>query len=89
VTADGQLVRASDTKNTDLFWGLRGGGGNFGVVTSFEFNLYPIGPEIIGGAMAWPIDEAPRVLQAFRVMMADAAPELTVVAALRKAPPAA
>jgi FAD/FMN-containing dehydrogenase len=88
VTAEGRLVRASETENADLFWGLRGGGGNFGVVTSFEFNLYPVGPDIVGGAIAWPIEDAPRVLQQFRALMADAPPELTVVAALRPAPPA-
>src|SRR5688572_21802959 len=53
VTADGRVVRANEKENTDLFWGLRGGGGNFGVVTSFEYKLYPIGPEIIAGAIAW------------------------------------
>ena len=88
VTADGRLVRASPHENPDLFWGLRGGGGNFGVVTSFEFELYPVGPEIVGGAIAWPIEEAPRVLERFRTLMAEAPPELTVVAGLRQAPPA-
>jgi FAD/FMN-containing dehydrogenase len=88
VTADGRFVRASEKEHADLFWGLRGGGGNFGVVTSFEFNLFPVGPEIVGGAIAWPIAEAPRVLSQFRALMADAPPELTVVAGLRKAPPA-
>ena len=88
VTADGSLVRASDSENPDLFWGLRGGGGNFGIVTSFEFELNAIGPEILGGAIAWPASEAPRVLERFRELMTQAPPELTVVAALRKAPPA-
>ena len=53
VTADGTIVRASENENSDLFWGLRGGGGNFGVVTSFEYKLHQVGPEIIGGAIAW------------------------------------
>jgi FAD/FMN-containing dehydrogenase len=88
VTADGRLVRASESENPDLFWGLRGGGGNFGIVTSFEFELNAVGPEILGGAMAWPAAEAPRVLDLFRELTTNAPPELTVVAGLRKAPPA-
>jgi FAD/FMN-containing dehydrogenase len=88
VTADGRVVRANEKENPDLFWGLRGGGGNFGIVTSFEFELNAVGPEILGGAIAWPATEAPRVLELFRILMADAPPELTCVAALRKAPPA-
>ena len=55
VTADGRLVRASLEENADLFWGLRGGGGNFGVVTGFDYALYPVGPEIVGGMVAWPL----------------------------------
>ena len=88
VTADGRVARASEKENPDLFWGLRGGGGNFGIVTSFEFELNAVGPEILGGAIAWPATEAPKVLELFRTLMADAPPELTCVAALRKAPPA-
>ena len=88
VTADGRLVRASETENADLLWGLRGGGGNFGVVTSFEYELNAVGPEIVGGAIAWPAEEAPQVLDLFRATMAQAPPELICVAGLRKAPPA-
>ncbi|MFY0990583.1 FAD-binding protein [Halomonas sp. C05BenzN] len=66
VTADGQLVHASDDENPDLFWGLRGGGGNFGVVTGFDYRLYPVGPEIVGGLVAWPASEAPAVLEHYR-----------------------
>ena len=88
VTADARVVRADDKENADLFWGLRGGGGNFGIVTSFEFELNPVGPEILGGAIAWPATEASTVLELFRTLMMDAPPELTCVAALRKAPPA-
>ena len=88
VLADGYPVRASESENTDLFWGLRGGGGNFGVVTSFEYELSPVGPEILGGAIAWPIKEATRVLELFRQLTAEAPPELACVAGLRKAPPA-
>ena len=88
VTADGTIVRASENENSDLFWGLRGGGGNFGVVTSFEYKLHPVGPEIIGGAIAWRAEEAERVLDLYRSIVTDAPPELTCVAGLRIAPPA-
>jgi FAD/FMN-containing dehydrogenase len=88
VTADGRVVRASENENADLFWGLRGGGGNFGVVTSFEYKLYPVGPEVIAGAIAWRGESASEVLEMFRSLTAQAAPELTCVAALRIAPPA-
>lgn len=88
VTADGRLVRASELENADLFWGLRGGGGNFGVATGFEYRLNPIGPDIYGGAIAWRAEEAPRVLEAFRKITLDAPPEFQCVAVLRKAPPA-
>ena len=88
VTADGRMVRANETENPDLFWALRGGGGNFGVVTSFEFELERVGPEIFGGAIAWPAERASQVLELFRSIMASAPPELTCVAGLRKAPPA-
>jgi len=86
VTADGRLVHASEEENADLFWGLRGGGGNFGVVTGVEYVLYPVGPEIYGGAVAWRADEAPRVLEMFREAAAEAPPELTLVAAMRGSP---
>ena len=88
VTADGKLVRASQTENADLFWGLRGGGGNFGIVTNFEYDLHPVGREIIGGAVAWRADDAAGVLDLFREITAEAPAELTCVAVLRKAPPA-
>ncbi|MEO5988515.1 MAG: FAD-binding oxidoreductase [Candidatus Eisenbacteria bacterium] len=88
VTADGRVVRASTAENADLFWGLRGGGGNFGVVTDIELALFPVGPEIVGGAIAWPGEDAPAVLERFRELTRDAPPELACVAALRIAPPA-
>ncbi len=88
VTADGDVVRASETENPDLFWGLRGGGGNFGVVTDFDYELYPVGPQILGGALAWRGEDAPAVLERYRLLMEDAPPEMTCVAVLRKAPPA-
>jgi FAD/FMN-containing dehydrogenase len=88
VTADVRLVRASSDENADLFWGLRGGGGNFGVVTGIDYALYPVGPEIVGGAVAWPASEAPKVLELYRTLAKKAPPELTLVALMRPAPPA-
>ncbi len=88
VTADGRAIRASEREHSDLFWGLRGGGGNFGVATSFEYALHPVGPDIIGGAIAWRGEDAGRVLEMYRTLVADAPPELTCVAGLRLAPPA-
>jgi FAD/FMN-containing dehydrogenase len=88
VTADAQLVRASNDQNEDLFWGLRGGGGNFGVVTGIDYRLHPVGPEIVGGAVAWPASEAPRVLELYRTLAEQAPPELTLVVFMRPAPPA-
>jgi FAD/FMN-containing dehydrogenase len=88
VTADGRLVRASGDENADLFWGLRGGGGNFGVVTGIDYVLYPVGPEIVGGLVAWPASEAPKVLELYRTLSEQASPELTLVALMRPAPPA-
>jgi hypothetical protein len=88
VTADGHLVLASNDENADLFWGLRGGGGNFGVVTSIDYNLYPVGPEIVGGLVAWPRGEISKVLGFFRAFAKDAPPELTLAAVIRPAPPA-
>jgi FAD/FMN-containing dehydrogenase len=88
VTADGRVVRASERENADLFWALRGGGGNFGAVTGFEYKLHPVGRELIAGAIAWHAESAPDVLEMFRRLMLDAPPELTCVAGLRFAPPA-
>lgn len=88
VTADAKVVRASALENPDLFWALRGGSGNFGIVTSFEYRLFPVGPEILGGAIAWRGEDAKQVLDAFREFSAAAPRELTLVAALRIAPPA-
>ena len=88
VTADGRVVRASEDEHPDLFWGLRGGGGNFGVATSFEYQLHQVGPEIVGGAIAWRGEEATGVLEMFRSVASRAPRELTCVAALRLAPPA-
>jgi len=88
VTADARLVRASADENADLFWGLCGGGGNFGVVTGIDYALHPVGPEIVGGIVAWPASEAPAVLELYRTLSESSGPELTLVAILRPAPPA-
>ena len=88
VTADGRLVRASSDENADLFWGLRGGGGNFGVVTGIDYVLHRVGPEMVGGIVAWPASEAPKVLELYRTLAEQAPPELTLVALMRPAPPA-
>lgn len=88
VTAEGTLVRASATENSDLFWGLLGGGGNFGIVTGIDYKLYPVGPEIVGGLVAWPASDAKGVLQLYRELAATAPPELTLVSIMRPAPPA-
>jgi len=87
VTADGQLVRASAEENADLFWGIRGGGGNFGIVTAFEFALYPVGPEVLSGLIVHPISAAPDVLRQYRQFCAAAPDEVTVWVVMRKAPP--
>ena len=88
VTADARLVRASSDEHPDLFWGLRGGGGNFGIVTGIDYALFPAGPEVVGGLVAWPASEAPKVLELYRTLAEAAPPELTLVAIVRPAPPA-
>jgi len=88
VTADVRLVRASSDENADLFWGLLGGGGNFGVVTGIDYALYPVGPEVVGGVVAWPASEAHKVLELYRTLAEKAPPELTLIALMRPAPPA-
>jgi FAD/FMN-containing dehydrogenase len=72
VTADGQLHSASAAEDPDLFWALRGGGGNFGVVTSFEYRLYPVGPMVLGGALIWPRSQAREIFQLYREFTATA-----------------
>lgn len=88
VTAEGRVVQASESENSDLFWAMRGGGGNFGVATGFEYKLYPVGPEILAGAIAWRADQTEKVLDLYRNLTADAPPELACVAVQRIAPPA-
>jgi FAD/FMN-containing dehydrogenase len=88
VTADGSFLKASEKENSDLFWGLRGGGGNFGIVTSFEYQAYPVGPQVTAGMVIHPIDRAREVVGFFREFSANAPEELCCVLILRLAPPA-
>ena len=75
VTADGRLLTANATENSDLFWALRGGGGNFGVVTSFEFKLHPVG-HVLAGVVAWPFERANEVFRFYREFSLAAPDEL-------------
>ncbi len=86
VTAAGELVTASESENTDLFWALRGGSGNFGVVTSFEFRVHPVGPIVTGGLAAWPIDNAASVLDFYKGFIASTPDDLTAFFAQTGAP---
>ena len=87
VTADGELVIASADRNPELFWALKGGGGNFGVVTGFEFRLHEVGPLLYGGMMFFPIDAAAELLKAYRAFMEEAPDEICGGAAILSAPP--
>jgi FAD/FMN-containing dehydrogenase len=87
VTAEGKKIRASENENSDLFWAIRGGGGNFGVVTQFEFRLFPVGQEIVAGLIVFPFAEAKQVLTKYRQFVASAPEDLNVWVVLRKAPP--
>ncbi len=82
VTAGGRILKASADENADLFWAVRGGGGNFGVAASFEYRLHPVGPTITGGLIAYPFDRARDVLRFYREFTASAPDELMVVAGL-------
>ncbi|MBV9174740.1 MAG: FAD-binding oxidoreductase [Chloroflexi bacterium] len=87
VTADGELVRANAAENAELFWGVRGGGGNFGIVTSFEYRLHPVGPIVLGGALFYTMDQAPAVMRRFRTWAKSAPEELTTLMVFLTAPP--
>ena len=87
VTADGRTLRASENDNPDLFWAIRGGGGNFGVVTQFEFKLHPIGTNVFAGLMVFPFKQAKQVLAHYGKFADSAAMDLNVWVILRKAPP--
>jgi FAD/FMN-containing dehydrogenase len=87
VTADGRRIRTSAEENSDLLWGLRGGGGNFGIVTSFEYRLHPVGPNIIAGGVLHGFSDAPQVFRFFADFVATAPDELSVVASTFRASP--
>jgi len=87
VTAEGRIVRASADEHPDLFWALRGGGGNFGVVTSFRFALHPLGPTVMAGPVFWAADDTADVLSWYRDFVADAPDELGTVVRLGTVPP--
>jgi FAD/FMN-containing dehydrogenase len=87
VTADGRLVHASETENPELFWGLRGGGGNFGIVTQFELELHPLGPTVYAGPIFYPADADRDLLRVFRDWAATAPDEITGLVNLTTAPP--
>jgi FAD/FMN-containing dehydrogenase len=86
VTAAGEVVRASEDENADLLWGLRGGGGNFGVVTEFVFRLHAVGPSVLGGGIVYPIDGAAETLRFYREYAPEAPGELATLAALTTSP---
>jgi FAD/FMN-containing dehydrogenase len=87
VTADGRVVRASEDENQDLLWGLRGGGGNFGVVTQFEYRLHEVGPMVTGGMVLWPLEQAGEVVRFYRDWIESAPDEVGGGAAVVVAPP--
>ena len=87
VTADGRLVRASEDDDRDLLWGLRGGGGNFGIVTQFEFELHPLGPTVYAGPIFYPAEAAGDLLRTFREWAGGAPDDITALVNLTTAPP--
>ncbi|MEU5677051.1 MULTISPECIES: FAD-binding oxidoreductase [Streptomyces] len=87
ITIEGRKVRASERENPDLFWALRGGGGNFGVVTAFEYRAHPLGPDVVSGQIVYPGDQAPAVLSQLHAFMSKAPRELGLGTTLTVAPP--
>ncbi len=88
VLADGRFLHVSERENADLLWGLRGGGGNFGIVTAFQYRLHPVGPQVLAGVILHPAERAPEVLRSYRDYIATAPDDLTTIVNLRQAPPA-
>ena len=87
VTADGEVTRVDRERHPDLYWAIRGGGGNFGVVTEFEFALHPLGPEVVAGMVVHPFADFGPVLKQYQAALARASDDLTCWAVMRKAPP--
>jgi FAD binding domain len=87
VTAEGEFVKASETENPDLFWGLRGGGGNFGIVTEFEFRLNPVGPIVLAGPILWAMEDCPDVMRFYRDWITQVPDELTTIVTFRRVLP--
>lgn len=87
VTADGKSVSVSEVTNADLFWAIRGGGGNFGVVTQFQFQLHPVGPQVLAGLFVFPFHQAKQVLNRYREFVVSSPRELNAWVVMRKAPP--
>jgi FAD/FMN-containing dehydrogenase len=87
VTADGSFVKASEKENPELFWGVRGAGSNFGIVTDFEFRLQPVGPTVLAGPIIWPMEKSAEVLRFYRDWITDVPDELTTIVVHRMAPP--
>jgi FAD binding domain/Berberine and berberine like len=87
VTADGEFVKASETENPDLFWGVRGGGGNFGIVTEFEFRLNPVGPTVLAGPVLWAMEDSPDALRFYRDWITEVPDELTTIVTCRRVLP--
>lgn len=86
ITADGEFVKANEHENPDLFWGVRGGGGNFGIVTEFEFRLHPLGPVVVAGPIIWALEDSPRVMRFYRDWIEEVPDELTTIVVHRQAP---
>jgi DNA-binding HxlR family transcriptional regulator len=87
VLADGRFLTADEHEHPDLFWALRGGGGSFGVVTSFTYHLHRVGPEVLAGPVLWALEDAPEVLRFYREFVGGSARQLNTIVSLRKAPP--
>jgi hypothetical protein len=87
VTAEGEFVKASEDENADLFWGVRGGGGNFGIVTEFEFRLNPVGPTVFAGPIMWAMEDSPKVLRFYRDWIEQVPDELTTIVTHRRVLP--
>jgi hypothetical protein len=87
VTSEGEFVIAGDDDNADLFWGVQGGGGNFGIVTEFEFRLNPVGPMVLAGPVMWAMEDSPRILRFYREWVKEVPDELTTIVTHRRVPP--